>query len=206
MENSQTTSRPPGRVTRRISARAAAVSSTLRSPKEMVTASKLPSAYGSRRASPATKLSAGRRRLPTAQHAERQVGGHDRRPGRARTARSRSRCRRRGRGPARRAGGRPPATHQPAPGPVLAERQHVVGQVVARGDPVEHRRHLAPPLLERGAEVVDGGYNICGKIVALGVGVSADLLGVIARDAHEGLWLVRQSGVLARKQSTRRAV
>ena len=47
VENSQTTSVPPGLITRRISLRAAAVSSTLRSPKEMVTASKLASAYGS---------------------------------------------------------------------------------------------------------------------------------------------------------------
>ena len=65
MENSHTTSRPPGLVTRRSSVRAAAVSETLRSPKEMVTASKLSSAYGSWSPSPATKASQGLRRLPT---------------------------------------------------------------------------------------------------------------------------------------------
>src|SRR5271154_1558321 len=37
------------------------------------------------------------------------------------------------------------------PIPVLAERQHGVGQVVAPGDPVEHRRHLARILVEGGA-------------------------------------------------------
>jgi hypothetical protein len=53
--NSQTTIRPPGRVTRRISVRATCGSAVLRSPKEMVTASKEASANGSRSASPATR-------------------------------------------------------------------------------------------------------------------------------------------------------
>ena len=54
--NSHTTSRPPGLVTRRISARPATGSATFRSPNEIVTASKAPSRNGSRSASPATKL------------------------------------------------------------------------------------------------------------------------------------------------------
>ncbi len=63
--NSQTTSRPPGRVTRRISRRPASGSTTLRSPNEIVTASNESSANGSRVASPATKSSRGRAVLPT---------------------------------------------------------------------------------------------------------------------------------------------
>src|SRR6185295_4650952 len=51
------TGRPPGLVTRRISARPASGSATFRSPNEIVTASKAPSRNGSRSASPATKLS-----------------------------------------------------------------------------------------------------------------------------------------------------
>ena len=54
MENSHTTRRPPGRVTRAISRRPALKSTTLRSPKLMVTASKTPSSNGSLVASPAT--------------------------------------------------------------------------------------------------------------------------------------------------------
>ncbi|MCY1217270.1 hypothetical protein D9M72_291740 [compost metagenome] len=64
-ENSAITSLPPGLVTRSISARAFLGSLTLRSPKEMVVASKLLSANGRRVASPAMKLISGRRRLPT---------------------------------------------------------------------------------------------------------------------------------------------
>ena len=40
--------------------------------------------------------------------------------------------------------------HELAPGPVLAERQDVVGQVVARRDAVEHRRDVGAPLGQRG--------------------------------------------------------
>ena len=64
-ENSAMTSLPPGLVTRSISASAFFGSLTLRSPKEMVLASKLLSANGRLVASPATKLMSGRRRLPT---------------------------------------------------------------------------------------------------------------------------------------------
>ncbi|MNW61861.1 hypothetical protein D3C74_399490 [compost metagenome] len=59
------TTRPPGRVTRSISRSAASVSTTLRSPNEMVTASNDSSAKGSAVASPATNGRSGRRRLPT---------------------------------------------------------------------------------------------------------------------------------------------
>ena len=54
VENSQTTSRPPGRVTRAISRRPAVKSTTLRNPKLMVTASKASSPNGNRVASAAT--------------------------------------------------------------------------------------------------------------------------------------------------------
>ena len=54
VENSHTTSRPPGRVTRAISRSPATWSTTLRSPKLIVTASNTPSANGNRVASPAT--------------------------------------------------------------------------------------------------------------------------------------------------------
>lgn len=59
------TTRPPGRVTRCISRRAASKSCTLRSPKEMLTASKVSSLNGSRVASPAVNGSQGWRVLPT---------------------------------------------------------------------------------------------------------------------------------------------
>ena len=54
VENSHTTSRPPGFVTRAISRSPASGSTTLRSPKLIVTASKVPSPNGSRVASAAT--------------------------------------------------------------------------------------------------------------------------------------------------------
>jgi hypothetical protein len=38
-----------------------------------------------------------------------------------------------------------------APRPVLAERQHIVGEVVARSHSIEHGRYVAAPLVERGA-------------------------------------------------------
>src|ERR1700745_1430205 len=53
--NSHTTSRPPGRVTRRISSSASRVPCTFRRPNEIVTASKAPSLKGSLSASPAAK-------------------------------------------------------------------------------------------------------------------------------------------------------
>lgn len=65
VENSQMTIRPPGRVTRCNSVRAAWVSSTLRSPNEIVTASKEPSAKGRLSASALTNGRSGWRRLPT---------------------------------------------------------------------------------------------------------------------------------------------
>jgi hypothetical protein len=39
----------------------------------------------------------------------------------------------------------------PAPSPILAKRKHIIGQVVARGYPVEHRGDLAASLVEGGA-------------------------------------------------------
>ena len=64
-ENSHTTKRPPGRVTRSNSRSPASRSCTLRNPKEIVTASKASSAKGSDKASPATKDSRGLRSRPT---------------------------------------------------------------------------------------------------------------------------------------------
>lgn len=64
-ENSQITTRPPGLVTRYISRSAVSVSWTLRSPKEMVTASKVSSLKGSFVASPAVNGSQVCFRLPT---------------------------------------------------------------------------------------------------------------------------------------------
>ena len=60
------TSRPPGLVTRNISASAASGSATLRRPNEIVTASKARSPNGSRSASPATKRTGPRPAAPGA--------------------------------------------------------------------------------------------------------------------------------------------
>ena len=148
--NSHTTSRPPGRVTRAISARAAAGSTTLRSPNEIVTASNTASANGNRVPSPAVNGSAGPRLLPDGEHAERQVARHhDRAEVGERLARR----------PGAGSQVEHPVTglrvdgphHRASPPPVLPHRQHVVGQVVAGGHRVEHRRHLVGPLVEGGA-------------------------------------------------------
>ena len=108
-----------------------------------------PSANGSRvrvarherqvRAAPAADL----------EHAEREVARDRAHAGVRRTARSRCRC------PAARSSTRSPgarrrrATTALPPAPVLPEGQHVVGEVVALGDVVEHRRDVARLLVQR---------------------------------------------------------
>ena len=150
VENSHTTSVPLGLITRRISRNAAAVSSTLRSPKEIVMASKLASAYGSRRASAATKLRLRPALLADQQHAKGKIGRDNpcaaARKGLARGARPR--CQVQDQLSRPRLNGIHDVT---APRPVLAEREHIVGEVVARSHSIEHRRDVAAPLVERGA-------------------------------------------------------
>ena len=145
--NSQTTSRPPGRVTRSISRRPAAGSTMLRSPNEMVTASKVSSPNGSRVPSPAVNGSCGRFALPTWSMPSEKSHGTTSAPASANgwlevpvpAARSRTRS------PASGADG---ADHLVAPAPVLAEGQHVVGDVVALRDGVEHRPDVGRLLVE----------------------------------------------------------
>ncbi len=81
---------------------------------------------------------------------EREVARHDGAPRGRRTAGSRCRCRRRGRAPARPGCGSTASTTTRAPAAVLAQRQHVVGEVVAPRDRVEHRGHLGGLLVELG--------------------------------------------------------
>ena len=82
------------------------------------------------------------------QHADREVRGHTPRAGRRQLhRRHRGACGQiqhlvTGADAQRRAGGAPPE-------PVLSERQHGVGQVVAPGDPVEHRRDFTRVLVQR---------------------------------------------------------
>ena len=122
----------------------------LRSPKEIVTASKVSSANGSRVPSPAVNGRCGRACLPTWSMPEREVAGHDH--GAAVGERL-----------ARGAGARREVEHElaalrvdglddvPAPAPVLAQRQHVVGDVVALRDGVEHPTDVGGLLVELGA-------------------------------------------------------
>ena len=146
--NSQTTSRPPGRVTRRSSRSPASGSTMLRSPNEIVTASKVSSANGSRVPSPAVNGRCGRGLLADPEHAEREVA-RARRSRRASAngwlevpvpaARSRTRspgC------------GSTASITSLAPAPVLAEREHVVGHVVALRDRVEHPAYVGRLLVE----------------------------------------------------------
>ena len=127
------------------------MSSTLRSPKEMVTASKLASAYGSLQRVGGDEAQVGLARAcrPAACPSDRSVGttvapawanGSLDVPVPA--ARSKISC------PGRGCDG---LHDELAPGPVLAEGQHVVGQVVPGGDPVEHGGDLATSLVERRA-------------------------------------------------------
>ncbi len=147
--NSQTTSRPPGRVTRASSRSATSGSATLRSPNEIVTASNAPSANGRCSASAAT-FGTGAVRA------------------RAQHARARSRPRRTTRpdraqlhggdggaggevehplaGPQRRA----PRRVSAPPAPVLPRGEHRVGQVVAARDAVEHRGDVVRVLVQVG--------------------------------------------------------
>ena len=119
-------SRPPGRVTRRISASAASTSPTFRSPKEMVTASKAPSANG--RPGGVARDEArgpGGGARPTRSIPSEKSHGHGEHPGVARTARSTSRSRRPGRAAARPGGRRAPRRRRGAsagPGPATARR------------------------------------------------------------------------------------
>ena len=120
----------------------------LRSPNEIVTASKVSSANGSRVPSPAVNGRCGRCPLADLEHAEREV------------ARARPRRRASANGwlevpvPAARSSTRSPgcgvdgADDLAAPATVLAERQHVVGDVVALGDGVEHPPDVGRLLVE----------------------------------------------------------
>ena len=129
-------------MTRRNSRRAAPGSATLRSPNDIVTASKASSANGRRIASAAVNGRSGRRRLAHPQHPEREVARHDVDARRRRTARllvpvpaamSSTRSPGRGHAPRRRPGAKP----------VLAEGEDVVGDVVRAGDVVEHGGDVA---------------------------------------------------------------
>ena len=148
--NSQTSSRPPGLVTRRNSRSAVSVSATLRRPKLIVTTSKLASAKGRLMASAAVKAMSGRRRLPTrSMPSEKSAGttsisrsAHGSLEVPVPAAMSRMRSPRLG------VDGLDDGA---APQPVLPEREHVVGHVVLLGDGVEHRRDVDGLLVELGA-------------------------------------------------------
>ena len=119
----------------------------LRSPNEIVTASKVSSANGSWVPSPAVNGSAGRACLPTCSIPSEKSHGHH-----LRAAVGERLARRAG------AGGEvehPLARtrvdrrdHGAAPLPVLAEREDVVGDVVAPGDRVEHPTYVGRLLVE----------------------------------------------------------
>ena len=119
----------------------------LRSPKEIVTASKVSSANGSRVPSPAVNGRCGRARLPTCSMPSEKSQGTTRR------AAVGERLARRA-GP----GGQvedPLAglrvdrrDHVVPPAPVLPEREHVVGHVVALGHRVEHASDVGRLLVE----------------------------------------------------------
>src|SRR6516225_7774076 len=145
--NSHTTSRPPGGVTRRISARPAPGSATFRSPNEIVTASNAPSRNGSRSASPATQP---RRPCPL------PCG-----PAPILACPARSMPREKSQATA----SAPVAVkvseevpvpaasdprHGPPPQPDLARGEDVVQQVVTPGDGVEHRRDITGLLVQVG--------------------------------------------------------
>ena len=119
----------------------------LRSPKEMVTASKVASANGSRVPSPAVKGRCGLGLLAHPEHAEREVAGHDERAAVGERLAGRAG-----------AGGEvehPLARlrvdgvdHVAAPAAVLAQGEHVVGDVVATCDRVEHLAYVGRLLVE----------------------------------------------------------
>ena len=145
--NSQTTSRPPGRVTRSISRSPATGSTMLRSPKEIVTASKVSSANGSRVPSPAVNGRCRAGLLADLQHAEREVARHH---GRA-AVRERLARRPGAGGEVEHPLARPRVDggdHVVAPAAVLAQGEHVVGDVVAPGDRVEHAPDVGRLLVE----------------------------------------------------------
>ena len=122
----------------------------LRSPNEIVTASKV----SSRERQPGAVTGGERQARPgllaDLEHAEREVARHDR--GAAVGERL-----------ARRAGAGREVEHElarlrvdgldhvAAPAPVLAQREHVVGDVVAPGDGVEHPTYVGGLLVELGA-------------------------------------------------------
>ena len=132
--NSQTTSRPPGLVTRASSRSAASTSTTLRRAKEMVTASKAPSGERQLERVTGEQRYGGPRATAGLEHADRQVGADGVRPGPGQFL---------GRHPgagahvehplprAQREGG----AGGPPPAPVLPEGQDGVGQVVPRPPP-----------------------------------------------------------------------
>ena len=148
--NSQITIRPPGRVTLSSSARPALVSCRLRSPKEIVTASKLESANGSRQPVTGHEGQVRASLLADGEHALGEVTGDD-------EGTPLLEGERRGAGsggqvehplPLLRVDRR---DNRAAPLPVLSQREHVVGEVVLGGDVVEHLGHIERLLVEVGA-------------------------------------------------------
>ena len=123
----------------------------LRSPNEIVTASKVSSANGSRVPSPAVNGRCGRAFLPTWSIPSEKSHGTTIAPRSANgwlevpvpAARSSTML--------ARASGRRPRS-PPAPAPVLAEREDVVGDVVALGDGVEHATDVGGLLVELGTD------------------------------------------------------
>ena len=119
----------------------------LRSPNEIVTASKVSSANGSRVPSPAVNGSCGRACLPTCSMPSEKSHGTTVAPRSANgwldvpVPAARSSTRSPGRGSTAR-------DHVAAPPPVLAQREHVVGDVVAPGDGVEHPPYVGGLLVE----------------------------------------------------------
>ena len=149
LENSQTTSRPPGRVTRANSRSAASGSATLRSPKEMTTPSTLASASGSAMASPAT-FGTGRAAPARSMPREKSQAIAVAPPAASSTVETAvpaatSSTVSPGPGAQRLPRGAPPAGVQTA-------GEHGVGDVVAAGDAVEHGRHLGRALVQPGPE------------------------------------------------------
>ena len=149
-ENSQTSRRPPCRVTRSISARADVDVDDVAQPERDRHGVERPVGEGQPGGISGDEPQIGPPGPAHPQHAEREVAGDGQRAGSRRTARWRCRCR-----PARsstRSPGRRSSACQTArrQRPVLAERQHVVGPVVTLGDVVEHRRDLVRLLVQAG--------------------------------------------------------
>ena len=148
--NSHTTSRPPGRVTRRISRSARIGVDDVAQPER--DRHRVEGVVGEREGgrvargegevgTASCRPAACRPRSRTGPRSHRRRG----------TAGTRSRYRRRGPAPALPGSASTGVDHLVAPAPVLPQGQHVVGEVVTAGDIVEHRLHLGGLLLEVGA-------------------------------------------------------